>query len=157
MTEVRNRAFPVLAGLFAVALAGCGRSGYARVSGVITLNGKPYPNCMVQFLPEAGRGNATPGRGSVGHTDENGRFTLKTVDGVVGAAVGKNLVQIRSEYRKDSKGFDYWDPSAKKTVRSNDDPIPMDWNVKSKKEFDVPSGGTDQANFDIVIGKTPRR
>ena len=30
------------------------------------------------------------------------------------------------------------------------DPIPAEWNSSSTKEFDVPAGGTDKANFDIV-------
>ncbi len=157
MTKARIRALAVLAGAATVALAGCGKAGYAHVSGVVTVNGKPYANCMVQFLPESSKDHANPGRGAVGHTDENGRYSLKTVDGVRGAAVGKNQVQIRSEYLKGVKGFEYWDPAAGKTVKTNDDPIPREWNVQSNHEFDVPAGGTDQANFDIVVGKAPKR
>jgi hypothetical protein len=33
------------------------------------------------------------------------------------------------------------------------DPIPPEWNALSKVHFDVPSGGTDQANFDIRTRK----
>ena len=35
----------------------------------------------------------------------------------------------------------------------NVDPIPQEWNARSTKEFDVPAGGTDKANFDIVSKK----
>ena len=29
------------------------------------------------------------------------------------------------------------------------DPIPLEWNERSSKTFDVPSGGTDKADFEI--------
>jgi hypothetical protein len=33
------------------------------------------------------------------------------------------------------------------------DLIPAAWNTLSDKEFEVPAGGTDKANFDIVTKK----
>jgi hypothetical protein len=33
------------------------------------------------------------------------------------------------------------------------DPIPAEWNALSDKTFEVPAGGTDKANFDIVSKK----
>jgi len=157
MIGARNGLFPVAAGLLAVALAGCSRSDYAPVSGVITMNGKPYRNGIVLFLPEATKGNTTPGRGATGHTDENGRYSLKTVNGISGAAVGKNAVQIRTKYSAELKGFEFWDPTTNKAVRSEADPVPPEWNTNSTREFDVPPGGTDKANFDIVTAKSPKR
>jgi hypothetical protein len=147
-----------LAGLL-VGLAGCsGGAGYAPVSGVVTVNGKPCRNATVTFLPEQTKDNPTPGRGSIGRTDDNGRFTLKTVDGVTGAAVGKHHIQIRTSYNAELKGYQVWDPVAKKTVRSDVDPIPYEWHsAEGTKEFDVPAGGTDKANFDIVTGKAANR
>jgi hypothetical protein len=157
MTTVRNLAFAASACALAVGLTGCGRSDYAPVSGVVTLNGKPYRNAAVLFLPISTADHPTPGRGSSGHTDENGRFTLKSVEGVMGAAVGKHNVQIRTTYSAQFKGYEVWDPESSKVVKASVDPIPLEWNTLSKKEFEVPPGGTDKANFDIVTTKAPRR
>jgi hypothetical protein len=156
MTMVRNLAFAASACALAVGLAGCGRSDYVSVSGVVTLNGKPYRNAVVLFLPTATSDHPTPGRGSSGHTDENGRFTLKTVEGVRGAAVGKNNVQIRTMYSAQVKGYEVWDPDSNKMVKASVDPIPLEWNTLSKREFEVPPGGTDKANFDIVTKASKR-
>ena len=155
MTTVRNWA---LAGALAVSLTGCGgRAGYAPVSGVVTLNGKPYRNGVVMFLPAATKDNPTPSRGSTGYTNENGRFTLKSVDGDVGAAIGKHHVRIATRYSKELNGYEVWDADSNKAVTAGVDPIPPEWNSKTTKEFDVPRGGTDKANFDIVTVRTLKR
>jgi hypothetical protein len=83
-----------LAGLAALAAVGCGGPRYVPVSGVVTLNGKPYPGAVVNFQPVATGGDAYPGRGSYGHTDSEGRFTLVVDDKVKGAVVGKHRVRI---------------------------------------------------------------
>ena len=57
-----------------------------------------------------------------------------------------------TRYNAEIKGYEVWDPGSNKAVKSYTDPIPPEWNSASTKEFDVPSGGTDQANFDIVLG-----
>ena len=154
MNQVRNLAFAFLAGLLAVSLVGCGNSRYVPVSGVVTVNGKAYRNAYVQFQPMATAENPTPGRGSSGHTDENGRFTLKTDDGHDGAVIGKHRVRITTKYSKELKGYEVWDADANKAVKSAADPIPPQWNFESKKEFEVPAGGTDKASFDILTKKS---
>jgi hypothetical protein len=154
MTRVRNLALTTLAGVLAVCLGGCGRGPkYVQVSGVVTLNSKPHRNAVVTFLPIGTADNPTPGRGSTGATDENGHFTLKAVDAHEGAAVGKQQVRIVTRYSAKLKGYEVWDPVGKKMVRAEADPIPPEWNSQSTKEFTVPPGGTDQANFDIVTTK----
>jgi hypothetical protein len=151
VTSARNLAFTLVAGvLLTFSLVGCGGSGYVPVSGTVALNGKPIRNAKVDFLPMSTTGNQTPGRASVGYTDENGKFTLKTIDGVAGAAVGRHRVKISSNYSKELKGYEVWDAGLNKMVRSATDPVPKEWNSESKQEFEVPSGGTDKANFDIV-------
>jgi hypothetical protein len=158
MSTVRNLAFALLAGGLALGMSGCGGGGYAPVSGVVTMNGKPLRNVVVLFLPEQTKEHAASGRGSSGHTDENGHFTLKSVDGHAGAAVGKHHVRINSVYSKELKGYEAWDAEANKVVKAAVDPIPPEWSsANNKKEFDVPSGGTDKANFEIVTRKTPKR
>jgi hypothetical protein len=151
------RLIPIIAAAtFFVGPAGCGGGPkFAKVSGIVTLDQKPYPNAIVAFQPIGSAKNPTPGRGSSALTDENGQFTLMTDDGESGAVVGKHRVRIQTK-RNDPTAFfdpttgnpDNYDPRGKKTQF---DPIPLDWySDQSKKEFDVPAGGTDKANFDIV-------
>jgi hypothetical protein len=143
MNPFRNLARAALAGVFAVSLVGCGNSRYVPVSGVVMLNGKPYPDALVQFQPVATKENPEPGRASSARTDANGRFTLKSVDGHEGAVAGKHRIRI-------------WPANLKKGEKVKDavEPIPLDWNSNSNKEFMVPAGGTDKADFDIVTKKS---
>jgi hypothetical protein len=128
MTNIRNLAFAAVAGVMAVSLVGCSSGpAYVPVSGVVTLNGKAFSNCIVTFQPMSTTDNPNPGRGSSGRTDQNGQFTLKCDDGRPGAAVGKHRIRI---------------------IAATQD-IPPEWNNESTKEFDVHSGGTDKANFAI--------
>jgi hypothetical protein len=120
-------------------------------------NGKPYPRAIVSFQPIGTPDNPNPGRGSYGHADENGRFTLVVDDKTPGAVVGRHLVRIRTARESRDAGFDpalgTLDGDPKARVKLDLDPIPQEWNGSSKKEFEVPPGGTDQANFDIVAKK----
>ena len=148
-----------LAGVAALGLvlgvaAGCGeKSNYAPVSGVVKLNGKPYPKAVVLFQPVGGKDNPNPGRGSMGVTDENGRFVLKSDDGTTGAVVGTHQVKIRTE-GPEMVGYDpeVGSPDdAPGPEKGKPDPIPPDWrSLSDKHTFEVPPGGTDQANFEIT-------
>lgn len=139
--------------LFA-ALAGCDSGpNYVPVSGTVTLDGKPYADAVVVFMPRATEGNPTPGRGSSSYTDQAGRFKLQTIDGDEGAVVGKHTVQIMSKgdvmaIDPELGSPDDFAPGTKRKV----DPIPREWSSPGK-DFEVTSGGTDQANFDIVTKK----
>src|SRR5260370_25327385 len=79
-------------GLFAFSCLGCGSGGpqYASVSGVVTLNGKPYSGAVVNFQPIGTPDSPYPGRGSYGHTDENGRFSLVVADKITGSVIGRH-------------------------------------------------------------------
>jgi hypothetical protein len=72
------------------AIAGCGRGiSMAEVEGVVTLNGKPVEKIQVEFWP------SKEGPRSIGVTDSEGRYKLKTDDGTQpGAAVGKHSVVL---------------------------------------------------------------
>jgi hypothetical protein len=147
-----------LGGLLVVAVGCSGGPRYAPVSGVVTLDGKPYAKAVVSFQPVATEGNPNPGRGSSAYTDENGRFVLKSDNEVNGAVVGKHLVRIMTR-GNDVVGQDGDAGTPDETpLKREVDPIPPEWNALSQKHFDVPSGGTDQANFDIVTrqGKAKR-
>jgi hypothetical protein len=140
--------------LLAVAASGCGEAGpkYAPVSGVVTLDGKPYGEAVVSFQPKATATNPNPGRGSAGETDEKGHFVLQTDDLKNGAVVGKHLIRVQTrgqvvQFDPSTGSPDNAPPPGKR------DPIPAEWNTMSNKEFEVPPGGTDKANFDIVTKK----
>jgi hypothetical protein len=139
-----------VAGGLAFALAavvGCGRSDIVSVSGVVKLDGKPYPNAVVSFQPLGTKDNPNPGRGSAGVTDAQGRYAL-TYDGVKpGALVGKHRVRIFTQF-KDGPGEG--EAPARGGAGRSVEPIPVEWNEFSKKDFDVPAGGTETANFDIA-------
>jgi hypothetical protein len=153
------RFLPVVAAGLLAGVAGCGGANYSPVSGVVTLDGKPYPNAIVSFQPIAKGGKGNPGRGSTGLTDANGKYTLSCDDGKVGAVVGKHRIRIRT---KVNDWGDVIDPNVgspddpfPKGKKGEVEPIPIEWfGDDFKKEFEVPSGGTDKADFDIV-SKTP--
>lgn len=154
MSTSRRLTGVVLAGALIAALAGCGGGPkLAPVSGVIRLDGKPYPHAVITFQPIGGKDNENPGRGSSAYTDDNGRFVLK-YDGMEdGAVVGRHRVRIMTKGSDvmvqgggEGTGSDDYTPPANVKV----DPIPVEWNGYSTKEFEVPAGGTDKADFDIT-------
>jgi hypothetical protein len=142
--------------LVAAALAsavGCsGGPKYVPVSGVVTLDGKPYDKAAVSFQPIGTEGNAYPGRGSSAYTDEKGRFVL-TSDNHKGAVAGKHLIRITTRGAEGAGPSPEGGSPDNAPVNRRRDPIPLEWNWQSEKEFEVPPRGTDQANFDIVTKK----
>src|SRR5438552_19187179 len=134
--------------------AGCGGTTNVPVSGVVKVDGKPYKNAIVSFQPVSGKDNPNPGRGSSALTDEKGHFTLITDDGKPGAAPGKHRIRIQTKREGDAAA--YTDPARPGPdegggkVKAMIDPIPEEWyGDKGSKYFEVPAGGTDQANFEI--------
>jgi hypothetical protein len=118
--------------------AGCSSENVARVSGRITIDGKPAANVLVQFQPLGSKENPNPGRGSYGTTDADGRYQLTLVgkDKQFGAFVGTHRVELRAPNNADGSS------SAKLK-------IPKEYNYESKLRFDVPKEGTTTADFDI--------
>jgi hypothetical protein len=126
----------------ALTVIGCSPTpkGVVPVSGRITLAGKPLRGAVVTFQPveRDSRTNPTAG-GSVGRTSEDGRFVLRLIDpDMPGALAGLHTVTITTA-----------------TVAADDDGaqpkgelVPPAWRNGSKT-FDVPSTGTDAANFAI--------
>lgn len=142
------RRLSLLAAL-AVAATGCGAGSYktATVSGRVTLNGQPLADAAVMFNPVATPGNVAPGPGATGVTDADGRYTLTLVGKTTkGAVVGKNRVEITMMKHDNPDPADDRPQRPKATVK-----IPARYHSKdSKLEFDVPSGGTDSANFELT-------
>ena len=137
------------------AVAGCsGGPTYVSVSGVVTLDDVPYGKAVVSFQPIGTADNPNPGRGASAYTDENGRFVLMT-DDRKGALVGRHQVRIMTRGNDvvgQMPNSDTGSPDETPTKREVD-PIPPEWNSLSDKEFEVPPGGTDKANFDIKTRK----
>jgi len=128
-------------------LAGCS-SEYqvASVSGRVTVDGKPVERAAVMFQPVAPPGNPNPGPGSYGISDADGRYTLKLIGKEsAGAVVGKHKVRIENYTDPGDPTDDRPRPRAKPAI-----PIPSKYNrIDSLLEFDVPSKGTEQADFDL--------
>jgi hypothetical protein len=79
--------------LFAVVtLGGCGSAAdgppLAKVTGIVTLDGKPIEGATVIFQPKS------PGPTSFGVTGPDGSFSIRTGSGRDGAAVGDHMVGV---------------------------------------------------------------
>jgi hypothetical protein len=126
------------------AVAGCGQSDHkiAPVSGRVTLNQKPVAGVHVSFQPSAGGASgARAGFGSVGITDDQGRFQLKTIDSDrLGAVVGRHVVRLTAKELRES-GSSEAAPAMK-------NPLPPQ-SLDGSLTFEVPAEGTDKANFDL--------
>ena len=127
-------------------VCGCGKPyTVSQVSGRVTLDGKPLPKASVTFAPLATKGNQSPGPTSHGLTDPDGRFTLILDTTTPGSVVGKCRVYITT-LQTDPAADDVDAGGAVKKVK---DRVPEKYNQKTELVFDVPPGGTDQANFDL--------
>jgi len=139
--KTRRTVFLLLS-LALAALAGCGSSKIAPVSGRVMLNGSPLARASVTFAPIGGKNNQEPGPSSAGITDADGRYTLSLIgqDGR-GAVVGKHKVRIALQEELDT---------------ADDRPVklkqlPLQFNGQTTLEFDVPPGGTDAADFNLKL------
>lgn len=77
-----------------IAAAGCPKGGGAKlntvkVTGTVTLDGTPLPGATVTFSPKS-----EGARAAFGTTDENGRFTLTTLNPGDGALPGSYAVAV---------------------------------------------------------------
>ena len=76
--------------VFSTVMSGCDSKDYVLVpvSGTITFDGKPVDKLRVTFSPKPVGENYAVGPYSLGTTDSQGKFTLKTRYGDDGAIVG---------------------------------------------------------------------
>jgi hypothetical protein len=129
-----------------ITLSGCGKPyKVTPVSGKVTLDGKPLAKASVTFVPMASKENLNPGPTSQGATDADGRFTLRIDPDTPGSVVGKCRIYITTLLTDPIAG----DQDAGGPVKKVKDKVPEKYNQKTELVFDVPPGGTDQANFDL--------
>jgi hypothetical protein len=129
----------------AATLCGCSSAdrALAPVSGKVTLDGKPLSGGGVSFQPIAPPGTTSAGRGSVAFCDDDGNFTLNTIDGNPGAIVGSHRVRIYGPRNKIASADD---TSSGATTEI----VPAKYNFQTTLTFDVPPDGSDDANFELT-------
>ena len=117
----------------------------ARVAGRVTLDGKALPKASVTFVPMASKENPNPGPTAQGITDSDGRYQLSVDVSTPGAVVGKCRIYITTILS--DPAID--DRDAGGPIRKVRDKVPSKYNMGTELEFNVPPGGTDEANFDL--------
>lgn len=136
--------FSGFVGAVCLAMAGCGGDEFqvVPVSGAVTVDGKGAAGVVVTFQPVA-EGKASPGPGSAGKTDANGRYVLQMMaeGNKAGAVTGKHRVTLATA-PPDQNPTD--DRPQKLT-----EVIPPKERGKTR-EFTVPAAGTDKADFSLT-------
>jgi hypothetical protein len=133
-------------------LPGCG-DGHrlADVSGRVSIDGKPAPKVHVQFEPIGSAENPNPGPGSIGITDAQGVYRMRTVwPQEDGAVVGKHVVRINLQQPLASNAEAATAAELRAREAALIRQLPARYNEKSELTFGVPSGGTDSADFDLT-------
>jgi hypothetical protein len=141
---IRNSAFPNVLRIclcLSIFSSGCGSKSYntAPVSGKVTLDGKPVPGALVSFTPLPVDGK-TPGPVSTGRCDDEGRYSLATINGEIGAVVGNHRVSIFSYSPKVAPGPDEVQEIEK---------FPMRFNTRTRLTSEVTETGLEDENFDL--------
>ncbi len=91
--------------VFCFSISGCSdkTAGLVKVSGTVTVDGKPLQHGVVRFLPS---GN----RSSSGNLDENGNFSLSCYELNDGAFACLHQVEITATESLGQKGIKWWAP-----------------------------------------------
>jgi hypothetical protein len=131
-----------------VLLVGCGPKPprVAQVSGRVTLDGKPLPKASVTFVPMASKENQNPGPTAQGMTDSDGRYQVAVDVSTPGAVVGKCRIYVTTILS--DPAID--DRDAGGPIRKVRDKVPQRYNQGTELQFEVPPGGTSQANFHLT-------
>lgn len=120
---------------------GCNSAGVdlARVSGTVTLDGKPLPEATVSFYEE--NSEAGQGRPSIAMTDSNGRYVMQYSTSFPGVRPGKYRVTI-STFR--APHLD----SEENVIPRVAEVVPEVYNTKSTLTADVDKGSMT-LDFDL--------
>ncbi|WP_437193124.1 hypothetical protein [Planctomicrobium sp. SH527] len=81
----------LILGFVAVSLTGCSQTGpdLAKVTGTVSLDGKPVPGAVIRFIPQGEKGSP-----SYGGTDDSGNYKLMFSTSKDGAMLGEHFVEI---------------------------------------------------------------
>ncbi|PQO31719.1 hypothetical protein [Blastopirellula marina] len=126
----------VLAALsFVVGCGGGGDPDVVRVSGTVTMDGKPLPKATVLFVSGQGRPS-----GAI--TDDEGHYELNYTGDQKGARIGHNRVQITTAQ------------GPTETMEGEPVPpvpeiVPPMYNERSELEYEVKADGNNVADFDL--------
>lgn len=125
-----------------VLLAGCFSSDkIAPVSGLVTLDGEPLAGAIVGYEPIATEGDIEAGYGSYARTDDNGRYTLRSLMNEEGAMVGQHRVSVSTVVGKEGPNGEM--------VGLTKERVPSRYNNDTELVIEVPPGGTDEANLEL--------
>jgi hypothetical protein len=127
-------------------LAGCGPGGptLGKVTGKVTLDGKPLPNVAVTFMP-------TEGGSASGITDASGNYELSHPNGK-GTPLGKNKVSVTTVQKPtstvDLSQIPSDSPEYAKALEASQsgynvtfkEPIPEKYNLKTELQYEIKSG-----------------
>lgn len=130
--------------MLTLAVVGCGGKGYevATVSGVVTLDGAPLADASVVFAPQ------TEGPSSYGKTDNDGKYTLKTLtSNESGAMVAKHTVSITLTSDEE------FDTSLDIAVVDAKRKIPRRYNSNSTLTQEIKAGANSDINFALTSEK----
>jgi hypothetical protein len=135
--RLRKVWLPVCAAFFVAACAGCG-GGLVPVEGKMTLDGKPLEGAYVVFFPVGASVN-DPTMFS-GLTDARGHYEMRgRGGGPIGVLPGKYRVTLTTAVAG---------PNDNENTPLPPERIPAKYRDEFK-EFEVPEGGTKDANFDM--------
>ncbi|WP_145261422.1 DUF4198 domain-containing protein [Calycomorphotria hydatis] len=144
--------YTLICGLCITAI-GCGTDGPERVplSGVVTYKGEPLAGASVTFQPLATGKTTAPGIASMGTTDQDGRFSLRTInrENTPGAVPGPNAITITTvQDFGASTNAPEDDLEASETTSAV--PAEPAWTGTFEVQYTVPKEGTSEANFEVA-------
>ncbi|MEW4563549.1 hypothetical protein AB1K70_13535 [Bremerella sp. JC770] len=111
------------------------------VSGQVTLDGEPLTGAIVGFEPIAQEGELEAGYGSYAKTDDNGRYSLRSLKNEEGAMIGQHRVSVSTVVGKVGPNGE--------TVGLTRERVPSRYNNDTQLIVEVPQGGTDTANLEL--------
>jgi len=151
MKNLCSYLFFFAAGAILLGTTGCfsGSSDMGQVSGVVTLGGEPLEGARVSFYPSGGRG-------SLGVTDETGRYELTYLRNEKGAVVGKHQVTISTfvqdeiDYRGDTAGESGDGGNHEKVTKGHPETLPEKYCDLKKTELTaMVEAGANELNFEL--------
>lgn len=158
IARCESRTAPLILGFSLLLGVGCGTDlPLAPVSGTVTFEGQPLAGASITTQP-IGVDSNSPGSGSFGQTDDQGRFELELVKPAVkGAIIGEHRVIITpSVDEKSEKGpqrsadgdYEYWtdDPHAQRATVGNKWPTSF---ADGSLRLVVPPEGAADVHLDL--------